>query len=133
MYYTIGQRKGLHLGGQEEPFYVAGHDLKKQIIYVAPSSDKSYLMSDEAIINDVNWLIDEKLENKKLEVKFRYKSESVDCSIEWINEKTFRVIYPQGFEAVTPGQQAVFYNGNYCIGGGSISKIYSNGNIKTFV
>ena len=133
MYYTIGQRKGLHLGGQEEPFYVAGHDLKKQIIYVAPASDKSYLISDEAIIKDVNWLIDEKLEDKELKVKFRYKSKSVDCSIKWINETTIRIMYPSEFEAVTPGQQAVFYNGNYCIGGGVITKIYSGGKRKRFV
>ena len=133
MYYTIGQRKGLYLGGQEEPFYVAGHDLSKRIIYVAPSSDKSYLMSDEAIINDVNWLIDEKLEGKQLDVKFRYKSTSVKCSIEWIDENTLKVIYPKGFEAVTPGQQAVFYNGDYCVGGGTISDIYSKGKIKAFL
>jgi len=41
MYYTIGQRKGLHLGGMEEPFYVAGHNLDKKEIYAAPASDKS--------------------------------------------------------------------------------------------
>ncbi|MCK5866774.1 MAG: tRNA 2-thiouridine(34) synthase MnmA [Mycoplasmataceae bacterium] len=133
MYYTIGQRKGLHLGGQEEPFYVAGHDLAKKVIYVAPSSNKSYLMSDEAIIKDVNWLINERLESKELEVKFRYKSKSVKCSIKWIDDKTLKVIYPEGFEAVTPGQQAVFYNGNYCIGGGTIENIYLNKIKKSFL
>ena len=133
MYYTIGQRKGLHLGGMTEPYYVAGHDLKNKIIYAAPQSDKSYLISDEAIINDMNWLIDDKLENQELEVKFRYKSNSVKCKIQWIDETSLKVIYPEGFEAVTPGQQAVFYNGNICLGGGTIDKIFSNGKVKDFV
>lgn len=132
MYYTIGQRKGLQLGGMTEPYYVAGHDMKKKIIYAAPASDKSYLMSDEAIINDVNWL-DKENKSKDLDVKFRYKSTSVKCSIEWIDETTIRVKYPEGFEAVTPGQQAVFYDGDICLGGGVIDEIFSNGIKKDYV
>jgi len=54
MYYTIGQRKGLNLGGQAEPMYVAKKDLEKQILYVAPASDQSYLYSSSAIISELN-------------------------------------------------------------------------------
>ncbi|NQZ65650.1 MAG: tRNA 2-thiouridine(34) synthase MnmA [Mycoplasmatales bacterium] len=132
MYYTIGQRKGLNLGGMPEPYYVAGHDLKKRIIYAAPASDKSYLISDEAIITDVNWL-DENNKPTNIEVKFRYKSDSIDAKIKWINGKTLKVIYPQGFEAVTPGQQAVFYFGNVCLGGGTINEVFFNGSKKEHI
>lgn len=132
MYYTIGQRKGLQLGGMTEPHYVAGHDLKKKIIYVAPASNKIYLQSDEAIISDINWL-DKTNTNNKLMVKFRYKSKAVKCTIEWIDKKTIRVKYPEGFEAVTPGQQAVFYDEDICLGGGVIDKIYFNGSQKDYV
>ena len=132
MYYTIGQRKGLHLGGLEEAYYVAGHNLKEKIIYASPSSNREYLLSDEAIIEDVNWLDKEEIATE-LMVKFRYKSEAVKCSIEWIDDKTLRVFYPDKFEAVTPGQQAVFYNGDKCLGGGTIDKIFLNKKEKDFV
>ena len=133
MYYTIGQRKGLNLGGMTEPHYVAGHDLEKKLIWVAPQSDKSFLMSNRAIISDVNWLLDEKNNIDNLEVKFRYKSDSVKASIKWIDETTLEVIYPEEFEAVTPGQQAVFYLENMCIGGGIIDKVFDKNGEKTYL
>lgn len=133
MYYTIGQRKGLNLGGMVEPYYVAGHDLKNKIIYAAPQSQPSYLMSDKAIIEGVNWLIDKKEDLENIEVKFRYKSESVKCSIKWIGEDTVEVTYPDQFEAATPGQQAVFYKDEYCIGGGVIDRVFLNGKEKDYL
>jgi len=128
MYYTIGQRKGLNLGGMKEPYYVAGHDLSKKIIYVAPSSNKSFLISDKAHINNVNWFVDKK-DLEEVQVKFRYKSDSITASIKFLDEDTIEVNYPQGFEAVTPGQQAAFYDGDYVLGGGIIDKVF-NGNIE---
>ena len=131
MYYTIGQRKGLFLGGMTEPHYVAGHDLKNKIIYVAPSSNREYLMSDQALVTDVNWMIDN-YEPKALMVKFRYKSTAVPVSMEWIGGNIM-LKYPDGFEAVTPGQQAVFYDGDKCLGGGTIDKVYKDNMIKEYV
>ncbi|MCK5945754.1 MAG: tRNA 2-thiouridine(34) synthase MnmA, partial [Mycoplasmataceae bacterium] len=131
MYYTIGQRKGLNLGGMKEPFYVAGHNMKDKIIYVAPSSDKSYLLSNKAIITDINWLRDEK-EDKELMVKFRYKSTAVSSKIKWLSDTSLEVTY-ENFEAVTPGQQAVFYDGEYCLGGGVIDKVFLNEKEKDFL
>ena len=131
MYYTIGQRKGLKLGGMPEPYYVAGHNLLKKEIYVAPFSDKSWLLSDQALITDINWF-NNKHQIKNLEVKFRYKSKSIKATIKIVN-KNIMVYYPQGFEAVTPGQQAVFYDGDICLGGGIIDKVYDNGQEKTYL
>lgn len=132
MYYTIGQRKGLHLGGNNQPYYVAGHDLDKKIIFAAPASDKTYLISDEALIIDINWF-DVSNKPNEVEVKFRYKSESIKSRIEWINDNSLKVFYPNEFEAVTPGQQAVFYSGNTCLGGGVIDQIFLKKERKTFV
>ena len=132
MYYTIGQRKGLNLGGMTQPYYVAGHDLPKKIIYVAPQDNKDYLMSDKAIINEMNWLV-EKEDLKDIEVKFRYKSTSVKCDIKWLDDSSLEVIYPEGFEATTPGQQAVFYQGDYCLGGGVIDKVYWKNEEKKYL
>ena len=133
MYYTIGQRKGLHLGGMQEPYYVAGHNLDQKIIYVAPQSNESYLMSDQALIKDMNWFINDQLETKTLVVKFRYKSQAVECRIKWLSKNELMVYYPKGFKAVTPGQQAVFYDGDYCLGGGVIDNVYANGTIKSYI
>ena len=133
MYYTIGQRKGLNLGGMKEPYYVAGHDLKAKLIYVAPQSDKSFLLSDSAIIEDVNWFKSSRQNLKNIQVKFRYKSPSINCYIEWIDQKTLKVFYPQGFEATTPGQQAVFYQDDYCLGGGAIKDVFWKEKIKDFI
>lgn len=133
MYYTIGQRKGLNLGGMKEPYYVAGHDLKNKIIYAAPQSDESYLMSDKAIISEMNWLLDAKEDLENIEVKFRYKSKAVKCSIKWLNDSQLEVVYPEGFEATTPGQQAVFYKDNYCLGGGVIDRVFLNQKEKEYL
>lgn len=132
MYYTIGQRKGLQLGGMSEPYYVAGHDMKNKIIYAAPSSDKSYLISDESKITDVNWF-DDSNRPENVQVKFRYKSQSVDATLKYNDDGSINVKYIGGFEAVTPGQQAVFYSGDICLGGGVIDKVYLQGKIKEFI
>ncbi|WKX02259.1 tRNA 2-thiouridine(34) synthase MnmA [Candidatus Mycoplasma mahonii] len=131
MYYTIGQRKGLNLGGMTEPYYVAGHDLSKKIIYAAPLSNKEYLLSDEALITDMNWVIKNYVP-KNLMVKFRYKSDAVSATMTWNNDNVV-LKYSEGFEAVTPGQQAVFYDGNKCLGGGIIDRVYKDGLMKEFL
>ena len=131
MYYTIGQRHGLNLGGMKTPYYVAGHDVAKKIIYACSQDDMDYLFSDEAEIIDLNW-IDSNFQNKNIKVKFRYKSQSIKCSLEF-KENKILVKYPEGFKAVTPGQQAVFYQGEKCLGGGIINKVFSNGKVKEYV
>ncbi len=128
-YYTIGQRKGLNLGGMKEPYYVISNDIKNKIIYVASASNESYLISDKAEIININ-LFSNILENKEIDVKFRYNSPGIKCRVKLINKKKLNVYYPQGFKAVTKGQQAVFYDGNLCLGGGIINKIWFKNKIK---
>lgn len=132
MYYTIGQRKGLHLGGMNEPYYVCGHNIEKKIIYVAPNSRPEYLYSNSATITDVNWIM-EGYTPKNLKVKFRYKSDFVEASMTFVSSDEVVVEYPKGFEAVTPGQQCVFYDGEFCLGGGVIDKVYSDKVEKTYL
>ncbi len=131
MYYTIGQRHGLNLGGMKKPYYVAGHDIKQKIIYVSNDQKSIYLQSNEAIISDINWIVKD-YEPKNLRVKFRYKSDSIKATMKW-EGNNIKIIYPDGFSAVTPGQQCVFYDNNLCLGGGIIKSIYFNGKQKTYV
>ena len=132
MYYTIGQRKGLNLGGLKEPHYVAGHDLSKKIIYVSPQSDNKYLLSDKIIIKDINWFPSLKEDMKNIEVKLRYKSKSISCNIKWSDQELI-IDLANEFEAATLGQQAVFYSGEVCLGGGTIDKVFYKGQQKDFL
>lgn len=133
MYFTIGKRSGIGLSGMSEPYHVIGHDLPNKIVFVAPQSQPNYLLSDSALISDMNWLLDEKRDLENIEVKFRYKSTSVNCNIKWNSDKTLTVFYPDGFSAVTPGQQAVFYDKNICLGGGVIDQVFLEGVKKPFL
>lgn len=126
MYYTIGQRKGLNLGGMNEPYFLAAKNIDKRIIYVAPLSlEKEFLGSNELDVIDLN--INTKNYNiKNLSAKFRYRQESVKVDVEFdLDNKTAKVYYPIQL-SITPGQQIVFYDESKCIGGGVIDKIYKN-------
>jgi len=129
MYYTIGQRKGLNLGGQKEPYYVAKKDLMNKIIYVAPAHDESYLLSTAALVTGINWNVDlrhyfDNVENFKLTAKFRYRQQ--DEKVEMIRKAdgNYLVNFAQPVKAVTEGQEAVFYLNDQCLGGGIIDIVY---------
>ncbi len=123
MYYTIGQRKGLNLGGNEDRTYAVGKDLEKNILYVSDIED--YLITTEAIIEQVNWISDER--PNKCTAKFRYRQPDNDVELEFLDNNEVLVRYPAGVKAVTPGQACVFYLGEECLGGGIIKEVRKNG------
>lgn len=123
MYYTIGQRKGLNIGGNESRLFVVGKDLKDNILYVA-KEDSKYLYSDSALIEDVNW-INKPLKNE-LWAKFRYRQRDIKVKIKYLNEFVL-VEFAELVKAVTPGQACVFYDGAECLGGGFIKDVYLEG------
>ena len=121
MYYTIGQRRGLNIGGTKERVFVCKKDLDKNILYVAVGDENKYLLSYAAEIEDVN-LLDELPE--KCMAKFRYRQQDNEVYTEKLENGNILVKYPQGIKAVTEGQACVFYNGDECLGGGIIKKVY---------
>ena len=121
MYYTIGQRRGLNIGGTEDRMFVVKKDLDKNILYIAIGDENKYLYSSRAIIEGFNLLSDRIPD--KCGVKFRYRQQDIDCSVKVINDKTLELNYTDA-KAVTPGQFCVLYNGEECIGGGKIEKVY---------
>ncbi len=134
MYYTIGQRKGLGIGGSQkfgnEPWFVIGKDLETNTLYVGQGFHHETLYSDECIVDEINWL--GKKVNQKITAKFRYRQPDQDVEIEWLDDGTLKVKYPQGVRAVTPGQAAVFYDGEVCLGGGFISTVYKDGEKRRY-
>ena len=121
MYYTIGQRKGLNIGGSLDRIYVVGKDLTKNVLYIAHGDDNEYLISTSAIIEQVNWISKEK--PKKCSAKFRYRQPDNDVEVEFLESGEVLVTYKQGIKSVTPGQACVFYLGEECLGGGIIKEV----------
>ena len=123
-YYTIGQRRGLDIGGTEGRCYVVGKNIEKNILYVAIGDNSEALISDSAIIENVNSFRDDKV--NKCTAKFRYRQTEEPVEIEYLNDNEVLVKYPQGIKSVTPGQACVFYDKDECIGGGIIKEVRKN-------
>jgi len=125
MFYTIGQRRGLDIGGTKERMFVVGKDLKKNILYICTGEENDYLISDSCIIKDVNIISSNTI--NKCTAKFRYRMEDIPVEIEFLDNNEILVKYPQGVKRVTPGQACVLYNGDECLGGGIIKEVHKNG------
>ena len=121
MNYTIGQRKGLNIGGTKDKMFVVGKDLSKNVLYICLGEDNDYLISTSCLVDNINYLGDEKI--TKCTAKFRYRQEDVPVELEWLDNGEVIVRYPQGVKSVTPGQACVFYNGEECLGGGIIKEV----------
>ena len=126
MHYTIGQRRGLNIGGSKNRMYVVGKDLKNNILYISTREDQEYLLSDSCIVDSINWLGNNKLE--ECTAKFRYRQADNKVILEWLENGEILVKYPQKVKAVTPGQACVFYNGDECLGGGIIKEVRKDNN-----
>jgi len=126
LYYTIGQRKGLGIGGDFGRWFVVGKNVEKNELYVVNSSSTEWLDTDSCLVSNVNWL-------KKIDLpikcccKFRYRQKDNECTIERYNDELIKVSYPQKVASVTSGQQCVFYLDDVCLGGGVIEDTFING------
>lgn len=138
MYYTIGQRKGLGIGGTKafgnDPWFVAAKRVAANELVVVQGFDHPLLMSDEAVVKNVNWIAPVRFAGElRCTAKFRYRQPDVPVLLRWIDERTLRVLYPQGVRAVTPGQEAVFYDQEICLGGGTVDATTHRGEARGFL
>ena len=120
MYYTIGQRRGLNIGGTKDRTFVVKKDLDKNILYVAVGDDNKYLYSSTAIIEEFNYLTDKR--PSKCTCKFRYRQSDIDINVKYLDNNNLLLSY-KGSKAVTPGQFCVLYDGDICLGGGIIKEV----------
>lgn len=125
-YYTIGQRRGLGIGGSKtfsaDPWFVVGKNLEENTLYV--SQDENLLKSNRVVVDTLNILTDDFEEIKS--GKFRYRSDDVLITeINKIDDERVEVQY-ETTSAVTPGQALVFYNEDICLGGGIVKQVYRN-------
>ena len=124
MNYTIGQRRNVGISGNTERHYVCGKNVEKNILYVAFGEDNKYLMSDECIIDNVNFI--SSLRPTFCTAKFRYRDQDHAVELEYLEGGKIKVKYPEKVKAVTPGQACVLYLGEECLGCGFIDEIKNN-------
>lgn len=134
MYYTIGQRHGLGIGGAGDPWFVIGKNLEKNILYVGQNFHNDYLYSDAITAADVNWVsAKSKPASFTCTAKFRYRQQDHEVTVKVLADKRAEVIFKEPIRAITPGQAVVFYDGDECLGGGTIDQVFKNGEQLTYV
>ncbi|TDL55447.1 tRNA 2-thiouridine(34) synthase MnmA [Paenibacillus dendritiformis] len=125
MYYTLGQRQGLGIGGSGtgEPWFVAEKDVARNILYVV-QGDHPSLYSTGLRAAGVSWIAGGAPDKLHCTAKFRYRQPDQEVTVERIGDGTYEVTFAAHQKAVTPGQAVVFYDGEVCLGGGTIDAVH---------
>ncbi|WP_029686206.1 tRNA 2-thiouridine(34) synthase MnmA [Tatumella saanichensis] len=127
MYHTLGQRKGLGIGGlkdsNDNPWYVVDKDVANNRLIVAQGAEHPRLMSVGLVARQLDWVDRQPItEPLRCTVKTRYRQTDIPCQIIPLSADTIEVRFDEPVAAVTPGQSAVFYQGEVCLGGGVIEQ-----------
>ena len=130
MYYTIGQRQGLGIGGlqhaSEEPWFVVAKDLDHNILRVAQGHDHPALFHQCCDIQALHWINDMNMTLPFVcSAKIRYRQQDQPCKITRIDNANARVEFDQPQRAITPGQSIVFYSNQLCLGGATIDRAFN--------
>ena len=129
MYYTLGQRQGLGIGGtesgSEEPWYVADKDLERNRLIVVQGHDHPALFHSHCRVSQLHWIAREiDAPGSELTAKIRYRQLDSACRLESLDGSSAVVEFAAPQRAITPGQALVFYAGEQCLGGGVIDAAY---------
>lgn len=128
-YYTIGQRRGLGIGGirgqsDNNRWYVAKKDVANNVLYVSNDESDEHLKSDMITMSEVNFNHHPLVDGEQIMVKFRYRQKSVPAVYFKLEDGTGKLVFPRPYLAVTPGQAVVFYQNTVCLGGAIIEDTY---------
>lgn len=132
-FYTIGQRKGIGIGGMKsfrkpdgtsDAWYVARKDIPNNTLYVVQGHDHPWLLSPSLEAGQPSWISGEFPEDRELSVKTRYRQRDIPCMLEAAGESAFVASFMEPQWAITPGQSAVFYKDDVCLGGGIIDRSF---------
>jgi tRNA-uridine 2-sulfurtransferase len=131
-FYTLGQRKGIGIGGLKErgaarggnehaPWFVARKDMASNTLYVVQGHDHAWLQSHRLTADDASWVAGQAPAGGSLSAKSRYRQADSSCLLSEGASAAFELRFDQAHWAATPGQSAVLYNGEVCLGGGVIA------------
>jgi tRNA-specific 2-thiouridylase len=133
-FYTLGQRKGIGIGGvrergaprgggDHEPWFVARKDIERNTLYIVQGHSHPWLLSQELVAGDVSWIAgpDAPPAGDALAAKTRYRQADAACAMDPEASSGFSLRFADAQWAVTPGQSAVLYDGEVCLGGGVIA------------
>jgi tRNA-specific 2-thiouridylase len=125
MFYTLGQRQGLKIGGTKDflqaPWYVIAKNMQDNILIVAQGVDHPELFASQLIANQVHWINQPPTEFPfTARAKTRYRQEDQACIIEATDSHSVTITFTEPQRAITPGQSVVFYQDDHCLGGGVI-------------
>ncbi|RJG02155.1 tRNA 2-thiouridine(34) synthase MnmA [Noviherbaspirillum sedimenti] len=130
-FYTLGQRKGIGIGGMKshqnadggsDPWYVARKDIETNTLYVVQGHDHPWLLSTSLVAAQASWIAGTPPVELALSAKTRYRQADVPGSFQAMGADEFALSFTTPQWAVTPGQSAVLYQGEVCLGGGIINR-----------
>jgi tRNA-specific 2-thiouridylase len=135
-FYTLGQRQGLGIGGlkakgaqkgggEHAPWFVARKDLMTNTLWVVQGHEHPWLQSLGLLAQDASWVAGQAPPLARLAAKTRYRQADSECSLVEAAGQNFALRFPQPQWAVTPGQSAVLYDGEVCLGGGVIASAHA--------
>ncbi|MBT9673075.1 tRNA 2-thiouridine(34) synthase MnmA [Secundilactobacillus kimchicus] len=129
MYYTIGQRRGLGIGGDgedNEPWFVIGKDLKKNVLYVGKGYHNEHLYATHLDASDIHWVNNlDRGQDFHCTAKFRYRQVDTGVTVHLSDDgQTVTVAFDDPVRAITPGQAVVFYDSSECLGSAIIDRAY---------
>ena len=133
-FYTLGQRKGIGIGGSKkhrdvdgnhEPWYVARKDVASNTLYVVQGHDHPWLLSPALEAGQLSWVAGHAPVDGPLHAKTRYRQSDVACELRSFGDDRLALQFDQAQWAITPGQSAVLYEGEVCLGGGIIESAVS--------
>ncbi|MDM5306817.1 tRNA 2-thiouridine(34) synthase MnmA [Peribacillus frigoritolerans] len=134
MYYTIGQRRGLGIGGDGDPWFVIGKDMERNVLYVGQGFHHEMLYSDSIIADNISWISKGTIpDTVECTAKFRYRQSDNKVTVERLDDSKVKVIFHEPIRAMAPGQAVVFYQGEECLGGGTINQVFRDNNQLTYV
>jgi tRNA-specific 2-thiouridylase len=129
-FYTLGQRKGIGIGGvktyqnadgSSDAWYVARKDIENNTLWVVQGHDHPWLLSSALTADQASWIAGTAPEAGRMSAKTRYRQADVPCDVQADGALNFSLGFPDAQWAVTPGQSAVLYEGDVCLGGGIIA------------
>lgn len=137
MYYTIGQRQGLGIGGggeSQEPWFVVGKDLSTNTLYVGQGFHHPALYADRLEASEIHFTTEgDHPQEFTCTAKFRYRQQDVPVTVRLLPDNRAEVIFQEPVRAITPGQAVVFYDGMECLGGGLIDCAYQDNKVLQYV